>query len=142
MLRGLIVHQSRLEFPVGKDYAYSTFCSQSLYRACSVVFFPLLCVDKQSKHKVVRAPDLSETKCPFPRIEVIFLYTQLHKELGVPMDLRISYDDPAAILSPKWKLCSWIFRSLLVFVWSPTPLILKHVGRCCTADIELKGYSE
>lgn len=81
-------------------------------------------------------------ECPFPRIEVIFLYIQLHKDLGVHMDLRISYDDPAAILSPTWKLCSWMFRSLILFVWSPTPLNLKHIGRCCTADIELKGHSE
>lgn len=60
---------------------------------------------------MVRVPDLSEVECPFVRIEVTFLFTQLKKELGVHMDLKISYDDPTAILFPGWNLCSrMVFR--------------------------------
>lgn len=39
----------------------------------------------------------------------MFLFTQLQKELGVHMDLKISYDDPTAILFPGWNLCSRMF---------------------------------
>lgn len=62
--------------------------------------------------------------CPFSRTGAVVLLIQLLKALGVHMDLRFSYDDPRAILSPEWNLLSWVASRQMAFLWSPTPCIL------------------
>lgn len=98
-------------------------------------------MNEQSKHQLVRFPDLSEAECPLSRIEVVFLFIKLQKELGVYMDLRTSYHDPTAIQSPGWKVLSGGqkpdgFSVVAIFLSS------WNTGRYCTADIERKERSE
>lgn len=97
-----------------------------------------LWMNEWSKHQLLRVP---KVVCPFSRTEVVLLYIKLQKELGVHMDRRVSYCDPSITLSSGWKLLS-NGQKPDVFTWLPSPLILEHIVRYCSADSQGKGHSE
>lgn len=143
MFRDCTVQQSSPESPGGRDYARFLLLLE-LHRACQVVHPSAVRVDEwmnEWRISTGQGPDISEAECPFPRMALVFSFIPLQKELGVHMGLRLSYDDPAAILSPTWKPLTQVVRSQTDFV-VPSPIILYCVSWHCTADVEGEGLAD